>query len=77
MSARNSASRRRTGRLSAPYDGRTDGLAGALTTLRNVEADLQLIVARLSPDKPGEGVVFTAFASLVTISHGLPPQTST
>lgn len=34
------------------------GLAGALTALRDVGADLQLIIARRSPDKPGEGVVF-------------------
>ncbi|RWA53173.1 amino acid-binding protein [Cupriavidus sp. UYMSc13B] len=34
------------------------GLAGALAALRDVGADLQLIIARRSPDKPGEGVVF-------------------
>jgi predicted amino acid-binding ACT domain protein len=34
------------------------GLAGALAPLRDVGADLQLIIARRSPDKPGEGVVF-------------------
>lgn len=34
------------------------GLAGVLTTLRDVGADLQLIIARRSPDRPGEGVVF-------------------
>jgi len=34
------------------------GLAGILTTLRDVGADLQLIIARRSPDRPGEGVAF-------------------
>jgi len=34
------------------------GLAGVLTTLRDVGADLQLIIARRSPERPGEGVVF-------------------
>lgn len=34
------------------------GLAGAPKTLRDVGADQQLIIARRSPDKPGEGVVF-------------------
>ncbi|RDK05891.1 ACT domain-containing protein [Cupriavidus lacunae] len=34
------------------------GLAGVLTTLRDVGAYLQLIIARRSPDRPGEGVVF-------------------
>ncbi|WP_296224110.1 ACT domain-containing protein [Ralstonia sp. UBA689] len=36
------------------------GLAGVLVHLRDVGADLQLIIARRSPDKPGEGVVFIA-----------------
>jgi hypothetical protein len=34
------------------------GLAGVLATLRDVGADLQLIIARRSPDRSGEGVVF-------------------
>lgn len=34
------------------------GLASVLTTLRDAGADLQLIIARRSPDRPGEGVVF-------------------
>ncbi|MBF6989495.1 MULTISPECIES: amino acid-binding protein [Cupriavidus] len=34
------------------------GLAGVLTTLRDVGADLQFIIARRSPDRPGESVVF-------------------
>lgn len=34
------------------------GLAGVLTTLRDVGADLQLIIARRCPDRSGEGVVF-------------------
>ncbi|AGW90047.1 MULTISPECIES: ACT domain-containing protein [Cupriavidus] len=34
------------------------GLAAILTTLRDVGADLQFIIARRSPDRPGEGVVF-------------------
>lgn len=34
------------------------GLAGALGPLRDAGADLQLIIARRNPDKPGEGVVF-------------------
>lgn len=36
------------------------GLAAALTILRDAGADLQLIIARRSPDRPGEGVVFVA-----------------
>lgn len=36
------------------------GLARVLTTLRDAGADLQLIIARRSPDRPGEGVVFVA-----------------
>ncbi|MHA7685996.1 ACT domain-containing protein [Cupriavidus sp. PET2-C1] len=34
------------------------GLAGALAPLRDAGADLQLIIARRNPDKPGEGVIF-------------------
>ena len=34
------------------------GLATVLTTLRDAGADLQLIIARRSPERPGEGVVF-------------------
>ncbi|CAG9187028.1 ACT domain-containing protein [Cupriavidus pinatubonensis] len=34
------------------------GLAGVLAALRDAGADLQLIIARRSPDRAGEGVVF-------------------
>lgn len=34
------------------------GLAGSLAPLCDVGADLQLIIARRNPDKPGDGVVF-------------------
>ncbi|QUN31923.1 amino acid-binding protein (plasmid) [Cupriavidus sp. KK10] len=34
------------------------GLAAILTTLRDVGADLQFIIARRSPDRPGECLVF-------------------
>ena len=34
------------------------GLATVLTTLRDAGADLQWIIARRSPDRLGEGVVF-------------------
>ncbi|WP_426399104.1 ACT domain-containing protein [Ralstonia sp. R-29] len=34
------------------------GLAAVLTTLRDAGADLQLIIARRSLERPGEGVVF-------------------
>ena len=34
------------------------GLAGALATLREAGADLQFIIARRAPEKPGTGVVF-------------------
>lgn len=34
------------------------GLAGVLAPLRDVGANLAMIIARRSPDKPGEGVVF-------------------
>ncbi|WP_432263597.1 ACT domain-containing protein [Cupriavidus sp. TMH.W2] len=34
------------------------GLAEVLTALRDVGADLQMVIARRSPDRAGEGVVF-------------------
>ena len=34
------------------------GLAGVLTALREAGADLNFLIARRAPDKPGEGVVF-------------------
>lgn len=34
------------------------GLAGVLATLREAGADLQFIIARRAPEKPGTGVVF-------------------
>jgi hypothetical protein len=36
------------------------GLAAVLSGLRDVGADLDFIVARRAPEKPGEGVVFVA-----------------
>jgi len=42
----------------ASIPDRPGGLAGVLDPLREVGADLQFIVARRSPEKPGTGVVF-------------------
>ncbi len=42
----------------ASIQDKPGGLAGVLATLRDMGADLQLIIARRSPDRPGEGVVF-------------------
>ncbi len=42
----------------ASIQDKPGGLAGVLATLRDVGADLQLIIARRSPDRPGAGVVF-------------------
>jgi hypothetical protein len=42
----------------ATIQDRPGGLAEVLDTLRQAGADLQLIVARRAPDKPGTGVVF-------------------
>ncbi|WP_051974553.1 amino acid-binding protein [Cupriavidus necator] len=42
----------------ASIPNKPGGLAAILTTLRDVGADLQFIIARRSPDRPGEGVVF-------------------
>lgn len=36
------------------------GLAGVLAILRDAGADLQFIIARRAPEKPGTGVVFVA-----------------
>lgn len=42
----------------APIQDRPGSLAGLLKTLHKAGADLQFIIARRSPDKPGTGVVF-------------------
>lgn len=42
----------------ATIQDRPGGLAEVLDTLRQAGADLQLIVTRRAPDKPGTGVVF-------------------
>ncbi|MGN5478611.1 hypothetical protein ACTMU2_21160 [Cupriavidus basilensis] len=52
------------------------GLAGILTTLHDVGADLQLIIARRSPDKPGEGVVFVTPLQGIGKWWRLPSQDS-
>ncbi|HEU5296248.1 MAG TPA: ACT domain-containing protein [Burkholderiaceae bacterium] len=42
----------------ATVEDKPGGLAGVLTALREAGADLQLVIARRSPEKPGTGVVF-------------------
>jgi predicted amino acid-binding ACT domain protein len=42
----------------ASIEDRTGGLAAALATLREAGADLQFIIARRAPERPGKGVVF-------------------
>src|SRR5258705_3604364 len=42
----------------APIQDRPGALAELLKTLHRVGADLQFIIARRAPDKPGTGVVF-------------------
>ena len=42
----------------ATIQDRPGGLARVLATLREAGADLQFIVARRAPEKPGTGVVF-------------------
>src|SRR5512134_3439232 len=42
----------------AAVPDRPGGLAGALAALRDAGADLQFVIARRSPEKPGTGVVF-------------------
>jgi hypothetical protein len=44
----------------ATIEDRPGGLAQALDTLRQAGADLQFIIARRAPEKPGSGVVFVA-----------------
>ena len=44
--------------LAASIPDKPGGLATVLTTLRDAGADLQWIIARRSPDRLGEGVVF-------------------
>ena len=42
----------------ANIEDKPGGLAMVLTTLRDVGADLQFIIARRAPQEPGRGVVF-------------------
>jgi hypothetical protein len=42
----------------ATIEDKPGGLAGVLATLREAGADLQSIIARRAPEKPGKGVVF-------------------
>jgi predicted amino acid-binding ACT domain protein len=42
----------------ATIEDKLGGLADVLDTLRSAGADLQFIIARRAPDKPGSGVVF-------------------
>ena len=42
----------------ANIEDKPGGLAGVLAALRDVEADLQFIIARRAPQEPGRGVVF-------------------
>ncbi len=42
----------------ANIEDKPGGLAGVLATLRDVGADLQMIIARRAPQEPGRGVVF-------------------
>ena len=42
----------------APIPDKPGGLAAILDTLREAGADLQFIIARRAPEKPGTGVVF-------------------
>ena len=42
----------------ANIEDKPGGLAGVLSALRDVGADLQMIIARRAPQEPGRGVVF-------------------
>ena len=42
----------------ANIEDKPGGLAGVLSALRDVGADLQMIIARRAPEEPGRGVVF-------------------
>ena len=42
----------------ANIEDQPGGLAGVLSALRDVGADLQMIIARRAPQEPGRGVVF-------------------
>jgi hypothetical protein len=44
----------------ATIEDRPGGLAGKLETLARAGANLEFVVARRAPDKPGNGVVFVA-----------------
>ena len=43
---------------SAGIDDKPGGLAKVLSGLRDAGADLDFVIARRAPDKPGNGVVF-------------------
>jgi len=42
----------------ADIEDKPRGLAGVLSALRDVGADLQMVIARRAPKEPGRGVVF-------------------
>jgi len=42
----------------ADIEDKPGGLAGVLSALRDVGADLQMVIARRAPKEPGRGVVF-------------------
>jgi hypothetical protein len=44
----------------APIQDKPGGLATVLATLREVGANLQFMIARRAPEKPGKGVVFVS-----------------
>ena len=44
----------------APIQDKPGGLATVLGTLREVGANLQFMIARRAPEKPGKGVVFVS-----------------
>ena len=44
----------------APIQDKPGALAGMLKTLHRAGADLQFVIARRAPEKPGTGVVFVA-----------------
>ena len=45
---------------SGEIQDRPGGLAGVLRQLANANADLEMVVARRQPDRPGAGIVFLA-----------------
>ncbi len=54
----------------ATIDDRPGGLAEKLAPLAEAGADLEFVISRRSPDKPGTGVVF------LTPLHGYPQTTA-